>query len=969
MAQETLEGEPLPLSAQMKRPLPDRIKEVIEKRGIQEDDLTVATETDLDITGEYLESWVLANKEWVLVYRIDPEDDTVILSKEIQLKTVEKVRMDTRVGSGFIEAKINGVYEELARFSNTHAEKFSKVVAQLRSLAGGRVVVKSEEEIERAEAALRAFKDSPHLKVRRGTVFFRFLSYTKVYWPYSLLAMALVVLTIVFLLLPQQLVKVLVDQVLLDKKDAPDWFLGLNTFFGLETKMQWLYMLVGLYAMSIFLAAVVGVFRESLAVWINNRLGFDLRREVFQKFQDLAIRYHEMQPVGQLMTRCSQDVETLQAFINQITSGFGFQLLLVVGVGAAMFSMNWYLALIVCVPAPFVMACTILFSRWVTPKWRKYWSRRSDLNTGLHSVLSGIRVVKAFAQEGRESNRFGRISGKFRDIGLSVGYANSWFYPLMFFVFQLGSYFVWIYGGRQILGDSKDLTVGELIAFLGYLGMFYAPLNSLTQMSTWFTQFTTQAHRVFEVLDQEPEIRESETDLELEIQGDIEFKQVSFGYDPHIPVLKDVSFKVKPGEMLGVVGHSGSGKSTTASLIMRFYDITEGEILIDNIPIQRIKKHCLRRQMGLVAQDPFLFRGTIAENVAYGNPDVSPELLLDAALQANAHMFITRNHDGYDGRLGERGAGLSGGERQRVAIAQALLHNPRVLILDEATSSVDTISEREIQKALEALSHGRTTIAIAHRLSTLRNCDRIMVFEDGEIREQGAHDELMALKGIYRKLVDIQTELASNQPSVDGLQDLKELEQSGGEIKQPERTAPRHIRNTEIPRIHYLEPKKLHCYPLDEGGMRVTYGDLVFERARAYRCFPVSRPNEFIALWTGDTALEHKEIGIIRRLKEIGASSRMTVEHELSKRYFIHHIQEIYSVKENKDNIGYLIWSVKTDKGDRTFITRRWDRHTVQEGGKNGRIIFDIDENRYQIIDLDDLNAKSREEFYNEIYW
>lgn len=968
MAQETHENGQPTMAAMLKQPLPAPIVEAVSQRGIAERDLLIATDTDLDIVGEYSQCWVLVTKDEVLVYHVDPEDNAVILYKEMAIKKIEKVRTDTRVGSGFLEVKAGEVYEELARFSNTHAEKFSKVVAQIRTLAGGRMVAIKEEELERAEAALKAFKDSPHIRVRRGTVFFRFLGYTKAYWPYTLLAMILVVLTILFMLVPQQLVKVLIDQVFLHEEETPRWFGKLTALFGLETPQEWLFMLVGLLAASTLLGSVVGIFRESLAVWINNRLGYDLRREVFRKLQDLAIRYHEMQPVGQLMTRCSQDVETLQAFIHQITSGFGFQLLLVVGVAVVMFSMNWYLALIACVPAPFVMASTVFFTRWVTPKWRKYWTRRSDLNTGLHSVLSGIRVVKAFAQENREENRFGRISGKFRDIGLNVGYANSWFYPSMGFVFQLGGYFIWIIGGAQILGQSSALTVGELIAFLGYLGMFYAPLNSLTQMSNWFTQFTTQAHRVFEVLDQEPEITEGEEALEVELQGEITFKNVGFGYDPHIPVLKDVSFTVKPGEMLGVVGHSGSGKSTTAGLIMRFYEITEGEILIDNTPIQKIRKHCLRRQIGLVAQDPFLFRGSIAENIAYGNPDVAPELLLDAALQANAHMFITRNHDGYDARLGERGAGLSGGERQRVAIAQALLHNPHVLILDEATSSVDTISEREIQKALEALSHGRTTIAIAHRLSTLRNCDRILVFEDGEIREQGSHDELMALRGIYRKLVDIQMELTSGQDNVDGLHDLEQLKQAE-EAAKPAGRGARHIRHCDVPRIRYLEPKKLHCYPLDEGGLRVTYADEVYAHARAYRCFPVSRPNEFIALWTGDTALEHREVGVIRRLKEIGASSRMAVEHELSKRYFIHYIKQIYSLKENKENIGYLVWNVKTDKGDRTFITRRWDRHTVVEGGRNGRIIFDIDENRYQILDMGELDPPSQAAFFSQIYW
>ena len=276
---------------------------------------------------------------------------------------------------------------------------------------------------------------------------------------------------------------------------------------------------------------------------------------------------------------------------------------------------------------------------------------------------------------------------------------------------------------------------------------------------------------------------------------------------------------------------------------------------------------------------------------------------------------------------------------------------------------MDTISEREIQRALEALSRGRTTIAIAHRLSTLRHCDRIMVFEDGEIREQGAHDELMEIKdGIYHKLVATQMELTRGAASVDGLKDLNELEEA-------EKKTSQHVRNTVVPRIHYLEPQALHIETLSEGAMRVVYKDAVYEHVRAYRCFPVSRPHEFIALWTGATALEHKEIGMIRDMSALTPESLATVDLELKKRYFVHYIDEIYSIKENKDNIGYLLWSVKTDKGDIQFITRRWDRRVVVEGSKKGRIIFDIDENRYEIVNIERLDAASRAAFLAHIFW
>jgi ABC-type multidrug transport system ATPase subunit len=394
---------------------------------------------------------------------------------------------------------------------------------------------------------------------------------------------------------------------------------------------------------------------------------------------------------------------------------------------------------------------------------------------------------------------------------------------------------------------------------------------------------------------------------------------------------------------------------------MRFHDVNEGEVAIDNVNIQNIRKLSLRRQVGLVAQDPFLFRGTIAENVAYGNPGAAPQQVMNAALAADAHMFITRNHDGYDTMLGERGAGLSGGERQRVAIARALLNNPRILILDEATSSVDTIAEREIQKALEALSLGRTTIAIAHRLSTLRNCDRILVFEEGTIKEQGSHDELIGMGGIYKRLVEIQTQLTSDVESVEALQAIEEInraekERRGIENRREER------QRTGVPKIQFLNPKNLRIYSKDEGGMRVEYGDETWDNVRAYRCFPVSRPGEFIAMWVGASTLEQKEVGMVRRLKELQPSSRMAVELELAKR---HYIQRIVDIKEE---MGFLNWHVETDKGEMEFMTRRNDRNAVYDTPLNGHIILDLEKNRYEIEDIDALDPASRAVFQKYVF-
>jgi ATP-binding cassette subfamily B protein len=306
------------------------------------------------------------------------------------------------------------------------------------------------------------------------------------------------------------------------------------------------------------------------------------------------------------------------------------------------------------------------------------------------------------------------------------------------------------------------------MAFLGYLGMFYAPLGQLTQMTTWLTSFLTAAQRTFEILDTKPDVDNSVDAKRIQPQGAITFQNVTFGYNRHEPILRDISFEIKAGEHIGIVGKSGCGKTTLVNLISRFYDVDQGRIFIDNEEIRNLDVEYLRRHIGVVLQEPFLFRGTIADNITYGQHDATPEDIITCSKAANAHDFITHLPLGYDTYIGERGAGLSGGERQRVSIARALLFDPKILVLDEATSSVDTESEKQIQDALIRVTRGRTTIAIAHRLSTLKNCDRVFVMERGRIIECGTHEELMAKKGMYYRLVKIQTELSS-EPSIDGL--------------------------------------------------------------------------------------------------------------------------------------------------------------------------------------------------------
>jgi ATP-binding cassette subfamily B protein len=374
----------------------------------------------------------------------------------------------------------------------------------------------------------------------------------------------------------------------------------------------------------------------------------------------------------------------------------------------------------------------------------------------LNSFLSGIRVVKAFAQEKKEAGRFREHNEQLTATRLTL--VRSWhtFFPLISFVFGVGGFIIWYFGGRAVL--SGRITLGILLAFISYLGMFYGPFSSMTQLSQWLTRFVVAVQRIFNILDQKPEIKVESRPIPLKkIEGYIEFKEVNFGYHSHLPVLKNVSFSIKPGEVIGIVGKSGAGKSTIINLLCRFYDVTEGGVFIDGIDIRNFNPMHLRQHIGLVLQDSFLFRGSIAENIAYGNPGANMEEIIQAATIANAHDFITSLPDGYDTRLGEAGAGISSGEKQRISIARAILSNPRILILDEATTNIDVEAEAIIQEALQEVVKGRTTIIIAHRFTTIKQANRIMVIERGSLIEMGHVEELLEKRGRFYELYKLQS--------------------------------------------------------------------------------------------------------------------------------------------------------------------------------------------------------------------
>jgi ATP-binding cassette subfamily B protein len=554
------------------------------------------------------------------------------------------------------------------------------------------------------------------------------------------MSMLLLVAGVIIDLLPPYLTRVLIDDVLQAREKT--------------NLLMWL--VLSLLAIRIG-RVLVTIANNWLTINVSTRFTAGIRDQLFARLKKLPIDYFDKHQTGRLMTRINQDTGELQDLFSQMTN-FLLNIMLVVGIGVVLFSMAPSLGLYVLIPTPFVMAAAFFYYRYMRPHFRRFWTERWRMNAMLNTFLSGVRVVKAFAQEDQEEERYRNINASMLNARLNVDLAWSKFFPLISFAFSAGGLIIWYAGGKAVLADT--ITLGTLMAFLSYLGMFYGPLSNLTHVSQAMNRFLTISQRTFELLDEDVQIESTNPIHMPSLAGSIEFKNVTFGYDPYFPVINNISFDVKPGEMIGLVGHSGAGKTTLVNLLCRFYDVTRGSILIDGIDIRDLSIEEVRQQIGIVLQTPFLFQGTLAENIAYGKPNATYAEIIRAAKAANAHDFITAMPEGYDTIVGEGGSGLSGGERQRISIARAILHNPRILILDEATSSVDTDTERQIQEALSELVKGRTTIAIAHRLSTLYNANRILVLDQGKLEEQGSPSQLMENQGKFFHLVQMQTQLA-----------------------------------------------------------------------------------------------------------------------------------------------------------------------------------------------------------------
>lgn len=480
-------------------------------------------------------------------------------------------------------------------------------------------------------------------------------------------------------------------------------------------------------------------------------MGKDLREEVFAKSESLSMSAVTKKTAGELIRRVSGDAAKLEDFVTTNGKDLIVDLISLVVLVVIICCMNFKLAMLVLLPIPFVFLLVDKLFHVMAKRYTRVWRNMTEHDSTLHDILNGIRVIKSYGTEVKEIQKYSDCSLK--AARSSVRAEIVWYLTIPFseLIMTVGNFLVLYFGGKLIIDGG--LKLGELVQFTTYVSMLYDPIRRFIHIPKQLADAAVSASKVFEVLEDKNGLKESENPVELDIEGDIEFKNVYFGYREYDPVLKDISVRINKGEMIGIVGHSGVGKSTMINLILRLYDVTGGSVLIDGTDIRELSQKSLRSQIGVVLQETFLFDGSVLENICYAKPSATFEEVIRAAKIANAHDFITKLPDGYNTRVGNKGYQLSGGERQRVAIARAILHDPKIIILDEATASLDTETEKQIQEALGRLIKGRTTIAIAHRLSTLSEADRLIVLDKGKLAEFDTHENLMRNKGVYYKLV------------------------------------------------------------------------------------------------------------------------------------------------------------------------------------------------------------------------
>lgn len=733
-------------------PLPQEIAQL----RIPESDILAWSEYDLDSDNHVKKQYAVLTRDQITL--VNGAVQSVPVAQVKEAKVSEGLGMDRLV------LTLDGRTEDL-RYSRKNRRDMVRLHRKLTRLLPdkeGKIETRPDwlEQIEKQAEQLEkcpkcgevipSFTDTCPKCLQNRAILWRLLDVAKPYRPMVLTALGLTIVHSLFAAVPPLVQKHLVDDALV------------ITNITYDQRFHQLVLWGGLSIGVIIISEIIGGLRMGILSNIGTRVTADLRHQVYQHLHSLSLRFFNKRRTGSLITRVTADTDRIWDFIAFSSINFVRDALMIVVMLAIMFYQHWQLALIALAPLPIVGLATWWRGGKMHRMFGRMWTYWSRVSAVVGDSLGGVKVVKAFAGEKREVSRFDARNDEFTEKEIEVNRIWWQLQPMVSAVMRLGGLMVMIVGGYLMIAHpSPRNSIGTLLMFVQYVWQFYGPISEMAASSRTVTRAASSAQRVFEVLDTPPEVYDRPNAVKKDqLDGKVEFRNVGFSYEGAQPALRDVSIEIGAGQMIGLCGQSGAGKSTFVNLLCRFYDVTDGQILIDGVDVRDYDLSWLRQQIGVVLQEPYLFHGTIADNIRYGRPDATDMQIIEAARAANAHDFIVGLADGYDTMVGERGQSLSGGERQRVSIARAILHNPRILVLDEATSSLDTETERQIQEAMDRLVAGRTTIAIAHRLSTLRTADKLVVLEKGRIAEQGTHDELVNKpEGVYAKLYQTQMEM------------------------------------------------------------------------------------------------------------------------------------------------------------------------------------------------------------------